>query len=294
MRSNKKYFLAVLTAFGIQVALGVNSAYAYCENEITNQCRHSEQGRPDQYPTCIATLQKITNEDIAHYAAGVDRKEELQEAINKGQKYIRDNANAKDQSQTKYNVLSRARNVCIYQASISKIGETSNNSNSQVSQSDNRTSNAESTNGSSQNQPSQQNSTPEDVERSNVRNYSAQRSAAYEQKYQGRGKKHNLDAAANSCIKTKGRKVLNTCDFDIEVVFCAENPDPNSKHAFEMANGFDCARDSKGMWGISANSALMGVFTAESVSVFACKKPSLPGAEYDHQKKTLVGRCSEY
>ena len=128
-----------------------------------------------------------------------------------------------------------------------------------------------------------------------MKNYYAEKTAAYEQKNQGRGKKHNHGAVANQCIKTKGRKVLNICDFDVEAVFCAVNPDPNSIHAFEMANGLDCARNSIGMWPILARKPLSGVFTAESVSVFACKKPSYPsGAVYDHQKQVIVGRCSEY
>ena len=187
--------------------------------------------------------------------------------------------------------------ACVFEKlceTAKKRESTSSNSaidtqeNSSSSGSSNQTTNSNSA------ELSQENSSPEDVERNNVRSYSAQQTAAYQEKYKGRGKKHNLDAFANRCIKTKGKKVLNTCDFDIEVVFCAKNPDPNSKHAFEMANGFDCARNSKGMWGISANDALMGVFTADSVSVFACKKPSLPGAEIDPQTLSLVGRCGEY
>ena len=130
-----------------------------------------------------------------------------------------------------------------------------------------------------------------------VANYASQNLSAYDKKYEGIGKKHNPDAEASRCLKfiPSKKQIFNECDYKVEALFCAINPDPNStSHAFEMAPYFNCATNSIGMWTVSAKSALMGRFSAENVAVFACKKPSYPGAKFNRDSKSFSGRCSEY
>ena len=127
--------------------------------------------------------------------------------------------------------------------------------------------------------------------------YSSQHLGAYNEKYQDRGKKHNSDAEASKCLRfdTGRKQILNDCDFAVEALFCAINPNnPNSIHAFEMAPYFNCAENSIGMWPVGGKSPLIGKFSSESVAMFACKKPSIPGAKYNHDSKSFSGRCSEY
>lgn len=289
MKYNKKYFLAVFTALGLQFIFGINLVNAkQCEAEIRVQCKNwfAVKRQEYGYDRCVKEKEHWTSSPEEAYKIfdkdNINITQELQRNEDNLKDYIKRNVNgANDEG-----IADSKFYICMSKLALGYNVTSALNSNS----SNNQTSQVTSSNST---ESSQQNSTPEDVERNNVRSYSAQQTAAYQQKYKGRGKKHNVDAYVNQCIKTKGRKVLNTCDFDIEVNFCAENPDPSSKHFFEMASGFDCAKDSIGMWGIKARGALMGVFTADSVSVFACKKPFYPFAEYDHQKKTLVGRCGE-
>ena len=127
--------------------------------------------------------------------------------------------------------------------------------------------------------------------------YSKQHLGAYDEKYQNRGKKHNSDAEASKCLRfdTGRKQILNDCDFAVEALFCAINPNnPNSIHAFEMAPYFNCAENSIGMWPVGGKSPLIGKFSSDSVVMFACKKPSIPGAKYNHDSKSFSGRCSEY
>ena len=297
MKLNKKYFSTIFIALTIQFILGTNFANAICDNEKRIYCAEELKYRvgSSDWKNCNNQNDVRVNELIELFKHNRQYYASDEEYINYqlvNELKVQDYKSAHSD-----HVYRRARNdfeLCVLKHTLNSQGSTSsaqtNNDPNQQSANNQPSSSIS----SSEMQASQQNSTHEDEQRNSVRSYSSQQTIAYQQKYKGRGKKHNLDAVANRCIKTKGQKVLNTCDFNVEVVFCAVNPDPNSKHAFEMANGFDCARNSKGMWGISANDALMGVFTAESVNVFACKKPSLPGAEVDHQTMTLVGRCSEY
>jgi len=130
-----------------------------------------------------------------------------------------------------------------------------------------------------------------------IRSYTSQNLNAYDNKYQGRGKKHNPDAEASRCLKfiPERKQIFNECDYNVEALFCAINPDPNSTtHAFEMAPYFNCDTNSIGMWPVSSKSPLMGRFTAESAALFACKKPSIPGAKFNRDSKSFSGRCSEY
>lgn len=130
-----------------------------------------------------------------------------------------------------------------------------------------------------------------------VAKYASQNLSVYDSKYQGKGKKHNPDAEASRCMRfdPKRKQIFNDCDYSVEALFCAINPDPNSTtHAFEMAPYFDCDSNSTGMWSVSSKSALMGRFSAESVALFACKKPSYPGAKFNRDSKSFSGRCSEY
>lgn len=302
MKFNEKYALAILTVLGIQPVLGVNFANAICDNEIRVYCNEvlklnygAEEklcdGRKDEEINDLVEVFKDGRKSYPSDQAYINYQ--LVEVLEPSYKNL----------MVVNKPMGRARNnfqLCVLNHTLGNSNTSSSGKPSSSGSSSNANSNStnkqssSSSNGASTNQQSQQNSSPEEIERSNVKNYTAHQTAAYQDKYKGRGKKHNIDAEASRCISVKGRKVLNNCDYPVEAVFCAINPDPDSKHAFEMANGFDCARNSKGMWGISARSPLMGVFTAERVTVFACKKPSLPGAEYDHQKQTLVGRCSEY
>ena len=40
VKMNKKYFLAIFTALGIQAVFGINLANAYCEAEVSEICKH--------------------------------------------------------------------------------------------------------------------------------------------------------------------------------------------------------------------------------------------------------------
>lgn len=301
MKLNKKYFLAIFTSLGFQAVLGVNLANAYCETEIKNVCVKNSSSptgvlNTEPLENCLRESPKHTNRRITEYKSeGVDF---IKERLVIWQNNVERNKNARERTYEWARWLEAKLEVCEYSSALAGLDASSvpPQGSAQNPKVNNIYSNQQaSSSSSSYGQANQQNSSPEEVERSNMKNNYSQKTAAYEQKYQGRGKKHNIDAFANQCIKTKGRKVLNICDFDVEAVFCAVNPDPNSIHAFETASAFDCARNSIGMWPILARKALSGVFTAESVSVFACKKPSHPsGAEYDHQKRVIVARCSEY
>lgn len=135
------------------------------------------------------------------------------------------------------------------------------------------------------------------AEMQKITTYTKQNLNAYDLKYQGVGKKHNPDAEASRCLKfiPERKQIFNECDYNVEALFCAINPDPNSTtHAFEIAPYFNCDRNSIGMWPVSSKSALMGRFTAESAALFACKKPSIPGAKFNRDSKSFSGRCSEY
>lgn len=292
--------MAILALFGMQLVWGVNWANAACEAEIREQCKnwHAVKHQKYGYDRCVkekeyrTSSSEVAYKEFVKYLGG--DKEDIAKQLQSEEKNLNGYKKNNVYGANNEGISDSEFLTCWYRLALGYADGSVSNSNSSNSNQQTTNNQPSSSDSSSSNEPSQQNSSAEEVERSSMKSNYAEKTAAYEQKYQGRGKKHNLDADANRCISVKGRKVLNNCDFPVEVVFCAINPDPNSKHAFEMANGFDCARNSKGMWGISARSPLMGVFTAERVTVFACKKPSLPGAEYDHQKQVLVGRCSEY
>ena len=162
----------------------------------------------------------------------------------------------------------------------------SNNSNSSSQNTANRQQ------GSSNNVESNGNQTPSQQ----VANYASQNLSAYDNKYQGKGRKHNADAEALRCLRfdPKRKQIFNDCDYRVEALFCAINPDSNSIHAFEMAPYFNCESNSIGMWPVSGKSAMVGRFTAYNVAVFACKKPSIPPAKFNRDSKSFSGRYSEY
>ena len=101
---------------------------------------------------------------------------------------------------------------------------------------------------------------------------------------------------ANQCVKTKGNKIINICDFNIDVTFCVVAPDKTAfeRHAFEIGYGFDCDKNELGSSTVLANKSMSGSFTAKEAATFACKRPSYSLAEYDRNKKVMIGRCSEY
>lgn len=150
-----------------------------------------------------------------------------------------------------------------------------------------------------QGNPSNSDSNDESIQNPSeqVANYASQNLSAYDKKYEGIGKKHNANAEASRCLKfiPHKKQIFNECDYMVEALFCAINPDPNStRHAFEMAPYFNCDTNSIGMWPVKAKSPLMGRFSADNVALFACRKPSYPGAKFNRDSKSFSGRCSEY
>ena len=120
----------------------------------------------------------------------------------------------------------------------------------------------------------------------------ATKTAAFEESHKGLRRTHNKEDEASRCLKMDGRQITNTCDYRVEYIFCAYNPDQNAfKAAFEMAAAFDCEKRQMGMQGVRPKGKQAGTFTAEAVFVFGCKDPSLPAGVTYERGRGLSGRC---
>jgi len=196
-------------------------------------------------------------------------------------------------------------------SSSSSSQTNSSSSNNQSSSSDSRNqSNQSSTNNSntsSQNQTSSQsnavqtqtdaysdlNMGPEQevLVREAARTYST-KTAAFEASHKGLKRKHSKDDEASRCLIMDASQITNTCDYKVEFMFCAYNPDQNAfKSAFEIAAAFDCEKRQMGMIGIRAMGKAAGTLNADAIYVFGCKDPSLPSDVTYERGRGLSGWC---
>ena len=120
----------------------------------------------------------------------------------------------------------------------------------------------------------------------------ATKTAAFEESHKGLKRKHNKEDEASRCLIMDGRQIANTCDYRVEYIFCAYNPDQKAfKAAFEMAAAFDCEKRQMGMQGAAPRKKQAGTFTSEAVYIFGCKDPSLPSGVTYERGRGLSGWC---
>lgn len=85
------------------------------------------------------------------------------------------------------------------------------------------------------------------------------------------------DKARPECVEYRSNRFFNVCNFDIEILFCINNPAPFDKAPLTDAGAaYDCAKKQYGLWTIGMGEAMTGTFTGESSSYTACKKPYSP------------------
>lgn len=303
---NKKYFLASFIFLLIQFLMGISFANAICDNEIKIQCSENmklppggrnkfcDEGKHEE----IRYWVNYFLEDRKNFSSPQAQIKDRQ--LTNEDSYNRVSITYKSYTKAGNDVLMCLLNHALGNSSSSSSSQSNEKSNQQSANNQSSSSSSESPNSSSQQNKSTSNDSRNGLnmkpQQAGLVNEASQtyetKTAAFEESHKGIKRTHNKGDEASRCLKMDGRQIANTCDFRVEYIFCAYNPDQKAfKAAFEMAAAFDCEKRQMGMQGAAPRKKQAGTFTSDAVYIFACKDPSLPAGVTYERGRGLSGRC---
>lgn len=312
---NKKYFLAILTALGMQTVLGINLASAVpCEDIINTQVEENKQNHIKwgwKYEHSVAGFDNVqsfyftsVNDFWPKLKAYLpDRGYENGKRIPKDAHFIK---HWRDLERLKIEGYKLEK--CYTQALLDANGDidaiingsSTNNSSSNKASSSGTSRQANTSNATSnQSSAAAQSNSPESynlqVSQTNKQNYQAVQ-RAYEQANAGKGKKHNKEANATECMKNNPAHIsfTNKCNQAINFTYCFSGVPTGAKNENpQTLADLSCQNAQFGTLTIGAGESIPGSYNGLSIQGLPCKSPSQAvDMTFDRSTNAATGRCS--
>lgn len=278
MKLNKKYFLATLTAFGMQLVLGVNLANSACEAEDDMFCK-DQKFRP--YDECYQDARQAFLEQAKNSSV-----QELREEYKRANDQIieKEASWRKNNLMTYHGVVAEYAMRCKAKAILDSPDLFKNAGSKMQSKTE---SNQQSDAGKS---PSQSSSSASQ----NKQNYQAAQ-IAHNQANAGKGKKRNAQAEVPECIKSNANQThfKNGCNFAVNFSYCfsGENNSGASSAAKQLLSDLNCNNQQFANTELSAGEEVAGDYIGLNIAAMVCKSPSQP-LDMNFDGREALGRCS--
>ena len=312
MKLNKKYFLAIFTALGIQLVLGVNLVNAAaCEAEVLAVIQSGSESKYEitSYYTTMADFYEVHFKKADEFWPKVKERienirrtqtelleptiDQLKYGLQKAELALKDGiGDPRDNRLT----------ICLAQSLInSNVNVDAIISGQKANNFKGNQQNKSSSPTSSSNQSStaaQSNSTESynlQVSQNNKQNYQAVQ-RAYEQANAGKGKKHNKEANATECMKNNPaqKSFTNKCSQTINFTYCFSGVPTGAKNENpQTLADLSCQNEQFGTLTIGAGESIPGSYNGLSIQGLPCKSPSQPvDMSFNRATNATTGRCS--
>lgn len=209
MKFNKKYFLAIFTALGIQITFGVSTSYATeCYKKFRKMCVENNGKHSDMQFNCNDSELQLSNKLFDHYdeKKGEWTLTDLDNYISDEQRRIKiAKSNGRNYSQEEFSTCRYQEQKKYYQTGLRPSSNTSSNQTIR-SGSSNQSASAETSNS-----PVSQ----------NKQSYQAAQ-FAHNQANAGKDKKRNAQAEVPECIKSNANQTnfKNGCNYAVNISYC--------------------------------------------------------------------------